>query len=138
VVNQGQFGLADHGLTYPAVGVTSAGRGVIGFTLAGAHYYPSAAFAGVTTRGLGPVKLAGLGVGVEDGFTGYKALNPPGNGIARWGDYGAASVVGGDVWVASEYIAQRCTLAQYTADPTCGRTRSALANWATRISLIRP
>jgi hypothetical protein len=137
VVNQGQFGLPDHGLTYPAVGVTSAGRGVIGFTLAGRRYYPSAAFAGVSARGLGPVKFAAWGVGVQDGFTGYKAF-VGGNGVARWGDYGAASVVGGDVWVASEYIAQRCTLAQYTADPTCGRTRSALANWGTRISLIRP
>ena len=33
-------------------------------------------------------------------------------GVGGRGDYGAASVVGGDVWLASEYIGQRCTLAQ--------------------------
>ena len=54
--------------------------------------------AGVT--GCGPA-----GKGPEDGFTGYVAYvgNPP---WPRWGDYGAASVVGGNVWIASEYIGQ--------------------------------
>ena len=47
---------------------------------------------------------------------------------------------GSNIWVAAEYIAQTCTLAQYEATPfgSCGGTRTALANWATRISLIQP
>ncbi len=48
--------------------------------------------------------------------------------------------MGDDVWIASEYIDQRCTLRQYEAEPfgTCGNTRTALADWGTRISQIRP
>ena len=139
LVRQGQFGIPGHAVTYPAIGVTSRGKGVMAFTLSGANYYPSAAFASVSVRGLGPIQLAATGKGPEDGFTGYAAIVGP-TESSRWGDYGAASVVGNDVWIASEYIGQRCTLAQYEAAPfgTCGGTRTALANWGTRISLVRP
>jgi len=60
--------------------------------------------------------------------------------MARWGDYGAAVVDGTTIWLASEYIAQTCTLAQYLSDPfgACGGTRTSLANWATRISAVNP
>jgi len=40
-----------------------------------------------------------------------------GSGAPRWGDYGAAAVVGGDIWIASEYVAQTCTYAQYLLIP---------------------
>ena len=43
---------------------------------------------------------------------------------------------GSTIWLASEYIAQTCTYADYLLDPTCGHTRKALANWATRITQV--
>jgi hypothetical protein len=140
IVKQGQFGMAGNHLTYPNVGVTASGRGVITFTLVGADHYPTAAFAGLDAdNGAGPVQVAREGLGPSDGFTSYKAFvgNPP---RTRWGDYGATAVDGNNIWIASEYIAQTCTLTQWLAAPigACGNTRTALANWATRISLVEP
>lgn len=131
------FGVPDNNVTYPAVGVNHEGRGVIAFTLFGRDEFPSAAYVTVSDEGTGPVHVAAAGLGPADGFTGYKAFvgNPP---RTRWGDYGAAAVVGDRVWIASEYIGQTCTLAQYTAAPfgSCGGTRVALGNWYTRVSLV--
>jgi hypothetical protein len=140
LLKQGQFGVAGNHLTYPNVGVTTSGRGVITFTLVGADHYPSAAFAGLdTSTGAGPVQVAREGLGPADGFSSYKAFvgNPP---RTRWGDYGATAVDGNNIWIASEYIAQTCTLAQWLIAPigSCGGTRTSLANWATRISLVTP
>jgi hypothetical protein len=136
----GQFGVAGNDVIYPAVGVTSRGRGVMAFTLAGTSFYPSAAYTSIDEDGVGPVQVAAFGRGPQDGFAGYEAFNAPDPARPRWGDYGAASAVGGQVWIASEYIGQRCNLAQYQAEPfgTCGGTRTALANWGTRLSLVRP
>jgi len=139
LVNQGKLGLARNNLTYPAVGLTDAGKGVIAFTLVGDGYYPSSAFAAFDgLRGAGSIYLAKAGVGPDDGFSGYKAFNNPPR--PRWGDYGATAVDGPYLWIASEYIGQSCTLAEYRAAPfgSCGGTRTALANWDTRISKIRP
>ncbi|MFI5908547.1 hypothetical protein [Dactylosporangium sp. NPDC051541] len=137
---QGQLGLAGNNLTYPAIGVNARGQGVMAFTLVGDGYFPSAAYSAFDGRtGAGAIYLARAGLGPQDGFTGYKALsgNPP---RPRWGDYGATAVDGNNIWIASEYIGQTCTLAQYEATPfgSCGGTRTALANWGTRISLIKP
>jgi hypothetical protein len=139
LVTQGQLGLAGNNLTYPAIGINAAGHGVMSFTLVGDGYYPSAAYSAFDGRtGAGAIYLAKAGVGPQDGFSGYKAFNNPPR--PRWGDYGATAVDGANIWVAAEYIAQRCTLAEYEAAPfgSCGGTRTALANWATRISLIQP
>jgi hypothetical protein len=139
LVNQGQLGLAGNHLIYPAIGINADGRGVMAFTLTGNGYYPSAAYATFDgRRGAGSIYLAKAGLGPEDGFTGYRAFNNPPR--PRWGDYGAAAVDGSNIWIASEYIGQRCTLAEYEAPPlgSCSGTRTALANWYTRISLIRP
>jgi hypothetical protein len=140
LVKQGQFGVAGNHLTYPNLGVTAGGRGVITFTLVGADHYPSAAFAGLdASAGAGPVQVAREGSGPSDGFTSYKAFvgDPP---RTRWGDYGATAVDGNNIWIASEYIAQTCTLTQWLTAPigACGNTRTSLANWATRISLVKP
>jgi hypothetical protein len=43
---------------------------------------------------------------------------------------------GGNLWFASEWIAQRCTFTQYLADTTCGGTRGALGNWSTHLSRL--
>jgi hypothetical protein len=139
LVRQGQLALAGNNLIYPAIGVNAQGKGVMAFTLVGAGYYPSSAFAAFDGRtGAGDIFVAAFGAGPQDGFSGYKAFgNPP---RPRWGDYGATAVDGANIWIASEYIGQTCTLAQYEATPfgSCGGTRTALANWGTRISLIKP
>jgi hypothetical protein len=125
-------------ITYPALGVTSAGKAVMAVTLVGPGYFPSAAYVKITTAsGAGPVNIVGAGLGPDDDFSGYRGFQ---YNIPRWGDYGAAAVVGGTVWLASEYIGQTCTLSQYTASPfgSCGGTRTALANWGTFISSVTP
>ena len=138
VVLQGQGGVANTDLTYPAVGVTASGRGVMTFTLTGDNDFPSAAFASMDAiAGMGDVQVAASGAGAWDGFTSYVVF---GAGRPRWGDYGAAAVVGNDIWVASEYVAQTCTYTQYLVTPAgqCGGTRGALGNWSTHISKVTP
>jgi hypothetical protein len=109
------------------------------FTLVGRGFYPSAAFASINAGGVGAVQLAATGLGPADGFTGYAVFNAPNPARPRWGDYGAAVVDGSNVWIASEYIGQTCTLKQYLATgASCGGTRTALANWDTRITEVNP
>jgi hypothetical protein len=135
---QGQAGIANTDLTYPAIGVTESGRGVIAFTLTGDNDFPSAAFAGIDAKvGMGNVQVAAAGAGPWDGFTSYVIF---GSGRPRWGDYGAAAVVGSDIWIASEYVAQTCTYSDYLVVPRgqCGGTRAALGNWSTHISKVTP
>ena len=137
--NAGYLGLPDSNLTYPAIGVTKAGRGVMAFTVVGGDRFPSAGYALIDAGGTGPVHVAQEGAGPADGFSGYIFENLPNPIRPRWGDYGAAAVVGNQVWIASEYIGQTCDLATYEATNfRCGNTRTALANWDTRISLITP
>jgi hypothetical protein len=140
--NQGVLALEHNNLNYPAIGVTQSGRAVMAFTVVGQDYYPSAGYAGLAALSVaGPVHIAAAGLGPDDGFTGYKYYgNPPGTTRPRWGDYGGAVADGGSIWIASEYIAQTCTLAQYESARfgSCGGTRTALANWGTRISEVEP
>jgi len=140
IFTQGTIAVANNNVTYPAIGVTENGKGVIAFTLVGADHFPSAAFAVLDARrGVGPIHIAAEGAGAEDGFAGYLPFGTR----QRWGDYGAAASDGDSVWIASEFVAQSCTFAQYN-DPspllfgTCGGTRGPLGNWATRISQVRP
>jgi hypothetical protein len=138
IVLQGQAGIANTDLTYPAVGVTQSGRGVIAFTLTGDNDYPSAALAGLDAKGgMGDVQVAAEGAGPWDGFTSYVIF---GSGRPRWGDFGGAAVDGSDIWIASEYIAQTCTYAEYLIAPRgqCGGTRGALGNWSTHVSKVTP
>jgi hypothetical protein len=141
IVSQGKFGLADHDLLMPSIAATTSGRGVIPFTVTGSTYYPSAGFTTLSaTKGVGSVQVIASGAGPDDGFTGYKAFVGDISLGARWGDYGMAVTVGKDIWVGSEFIGQTCTLSQYLAAPigSCGATRTAFANWYTRISKITP
>lgn len=107
---------------------------MIGATLAGTDYYPSAVYVNLTGGSTGPVNSVAAGLGPEDGFAGYRAFG----GRPRWGDYGAAAVdASGRLWVANEYIGQTCTYAQYRATNfRCSNTRTAFANWYTRITLV--
>ena len=137
---QGKVGVAGNNVNYPAIAALRDGTGIIAFTLVGADHFPSAAYVHLGPNGHdGPIRIAANGKGPDDGFTGYEAFNA-GTANSRWGDYGAAVVEGNNIWIASEYIGQTCTLAQYVASPfgSCNGTRVTLGNWGTRISLIRP
>jgi hypothetical protein len=140
VKKQGYIALATNNLTYPAIALGTNGKGVIAFTVVGEDYYPSAGYVTINSSGtVGPIHVAAAGLGPSDGFTSYKAFvgDPP---RTRWGDYGAAVTDGNNIWIASEYIAQTCTLAQYLSGAigSCGGTRTSLANWATRVSQVTP
>lgn len=164
VVRQGYLGANGYDFTYPAIGVTASGRGVMAFTVTGvdpvtgAKTYPSAGYASIDAlAGVGGWNLVpgGQGAAPDDGFTSYKAQvgNPP---RTRWGDYGAAAVDGNDVWVASEITApQGCDYTPWggpfftggTGDNllgTCGGAshgpgpRTALGNWSTFVSEFTP
>lgn len=154
---QGYVGATGHDFTYPAIGVTESGRGVMAFTDTGDTTYPSAAYAAIdAVVGVSAWAdvLGGQGAVQDDGFTSYKAQvgNPP---RTRWGDYGAAAVDGDSIWIASEYIAHTCDYTDWGGPffaggsgdnllGTCGGAshgpgpRSGLANWSTRISKLTP
>ena len=107
------------------------------FTLVGNDYFPSSAYASIDeVSGVGDIHVAAAGLGPQDGFSEYSVLSSR----SRWGDYGAAALDGNSIWFASEYIAQTCTVAQYTtgAIGSCGGTRTSLGNWGTRISKVTP
>jgi hypothetical protein len=137
IVTQGIIALANNNVTYPAVGVTPSGRGVIAFTVLGNDHYPSAAYASLDAKvGAGDVHVVAEGAGPDDGFSAYfPEVNPV---RPRWGDYGAAAVDGNTIWIGSEYTAQTCNLSTYVATNfICGSTRGALGNWATRITHLQ-
>ncbi|MFL6270067.1 MAG: hypothetical protein ACJ75A_07880 [Actinomycetes bacterium] len=143
ITRQGYVGVAGNNVNYPAIAVLPNGKGVMAFTLVGGNRYPSAAYAPVSGGGnVGAVHVAGRGVGPQDGFSEYVFFNgagtDPPSARPRWGDYSAAVTAGGNLWFASEWIAQRCTFTEYLADTTCGGTRGALGNWSTRLSRLGP
>jgi hypothetical protein len=157
VVLQGYLGATGYDLTYPAIGVTASGRGVMAFTATGDTQYPSSAFAAIDSIG-GVTQwnnvTGGEGAAPHDGFTGYKSQvgNPP---RTRWGDYSAAAVDGNSIWIASEYIARACSytawggpffaggsgdnkLGTCATAPGAAGARAALGNWSTRVSKLTP
>ena len=158
VILSGYLGAGGHDFTYPAIGVTPSGRGVMAFTDTGDATYPSAAYAPIDANvGVGAWNdvPGGTGAAADDGFTGYRQQVFPNPIRSRWGDYGAAAVDGNSVWIASEYIAHTCNYTDWggpffaggTGDNllgTCGGAshgpgvRTALANWSTRISKLTP
>ena len=157
ILKQGYLGATGFDFTYPAIGVTSSGRGVIAFTATGDSTFPSAAYAPIDANvGVGEWNTVpgGAGAAVDDGFTSYKSQvgNPP---RTRWGDYGAAAVDGNAVWLASEYIGHACNYTAWggpfftggSGDNLLGTcagashgagTRAALGNWSTFISKFTP
>lgn len=138
ISKQGYLALANNNLTMPAIAMTPDGDGAIAFTIMGEEHFPTAGYARIDDRGrVGPLHIAAAGLGVDDGFTSYKSFvgDPP---RTRWGDYGAAVTDGDEIWIASEYIAASCTLDEWVtgAIGSCGGTRTALANWATRLTKL--
>ncbi|MEP6462427.1 MAG: hypothetical protein ABJC62_03200 [Frankiaceae bacterium] len=136
MAKHGYLAVAHNNVSYPAIATVADGSGVMAFTLVGKDYYPSAGYALITGTGPGSINLAAAGAAPQDGFSEYSAYT--GKYRPRWGDYGAATVSGGKVWIASEYVGHSCTFAQYKVDPTCGGKRAALGNWSTRISQVTP
>ncbi|HEX2679709.1 MAG TPA: hypothetical protein VHQ03_00270, partial [Candidatus Dormibacteraeota bacterium] len=139
IANSGYLAVSQGNVIYPAIAVTPSGKGVMAFTIVGRDFFPSAAFASIDAGGVGVVQVAAAGAGPADGFSGTSVFNFPGPARPRWGDYGAAVVVGSNVWMASEYIGQTCDLPTYIATgASCGGTRTLLANWDTRITEVNP
>jgi hypothetical protein len=158
IVKQGYLGAAGYDFTYPAIGVTASGRGVMAFTAVGNSLNLSAAYAPIDAQvGVGAwnVVPGGAGAATDDGFSGYKQQNFPNPIRPRWGDYGAAAVDGNSIWIASEYIGHACNYTDWGGPffaggagdnllGTCAGAshgpggRTALANWSTRISKFTP
>ena len=140
ITRQGYIGVAGNNVNYPAIAVLPGGEGVVSFTLVGANHYPSSAYARVSGGTVGAVHIAGRGAGPQDGFSEYAFFNgagtDPPTARPRWGDYSASVTAGGKLWLATEWIAQRCTFTEYQADTTCGGTRGTLGNWSTRLSRL--
>jgi hypothetical protein len=136
----GYVGVAQGNAVFPAIATDKTGRGYVGFTLAGANWYPTA---GYTTWSNGPgstLHVAAPGAAPEDGFCEYLAFNcadtdPPGI-RPRWGDYGYAAWDGSRFFVANEYIAHSCSFARFTQDFTCGGTRSFYGNFSTHVQRL--
>jgi hypothetical protein len=111
---------------------------VIGFTRVGENLFPSIGYASIDDiAGAGAVHMIREGQSTQDGFTEYP---PIGGNRPRWGDYGAAAVDGGTVYLAGQYIEQpACTLAQFIrTNFTCSGYRTSLANWSTRVTKLTP
>lgn len=155
LTKQGYISAMHEDLEYPAFAAgASNGRAIVSFTLngnggiAGADnggFYPSSAFGRVTTRSGGllssTINIADLGQSPQDGFTEYQ--NYPSATFAfrpRWGDYGAAVVMGGKAYFASEYIQYpNCTGPAFTLTiGTCGGTRNGFTNWGTSVNSVSP
>ncbi len=137
VHNQGVVAVAGNNVTRPALAATKEGRGIMAFTLTGKDHFPSAAYTTVSANyGAGGIHVVAEGAGADDGFTGYNPTKSFGT-RARWGDYGAAATDGDSVWIASEYIGQTCTLAEYVSTGfACHATRVSQGNWYTRITKV--
>jgi hypothetical protein len=140
VTNQGYVNASNQNTVFPAIAATAAGKALMSFTIVGPGIYPSAGYVTLdASNAPSAVKVARYGVGPADGFTGEISQDPGDGGVERWGDYGAAvSDENGTIWFAAETINQTCTLAQFTADTSCGGTRTILANWGTYIGHVTP
>lgn len=127
VVSQGYIHPAGESVLFPSIGVNANGGAVMTFTLVGPDYFPSAAYAKISTDGVGKIHIAGAGAGPEDGFSGYGCCFGGAGGntgiTARWGDYTAASSdENGNIWISAEMIP--------------GGARTVNANWGTFIAAI--
>jgi hypothetical protein len=134
---QGYVAVKNNNLTYSSIGLDKEGQGFITATLVGPDYFPSSVYVPFDGEaGHGLVHVAAAGAGPQDGFTETHFFTDP-DFRPRWGDYSATSTDGHSIWLATEYIAQTCTIDQYLADTSCGHTRSSLANWGSFISKVR-
>jgi hypothetical protein len=142
IANQGYVAVNGN-VIYPSIATSASEVGMMAITLVGKSNFPSAAYVNVGATGpTGSVVVAKMGAGPDDEFCGYLFYDCAGSVTPairpRWGDYGAAVMDGADIWLASEFIAQTCTIDTYQVDPHCGSTRATLGNWGTRITRFGP
>ena len=126
VTKQGYVSVNGNSVTRPSLGVTSSGKVVLGVSLIGPDYFPSAAYTAFddsTTSAPVTLHVAAAGPVPADGFSGYRTYG--GSGVERWGDYGFAAADGNSVWVANEWI------------PGPNQPPD-LAGWGTYVSKITP
>jgi hypothetical protein len=103
MVGQNYISVAGNSVMYPGIGVTADGAAAAAFTLAGASYYPSAAYAKLTPAHALSVNVVAAGAAPSDDFSMYPQFGPT-NGSGRWGDYSWGVADGGSIWLATEYI----------------------------------
>lgn len=121
ITQQGYLARVGTYLSYPTIAVNTHGRGAIAFSIGGDAFYPSTGYAMLDDTGVGSIHVAGAGQVPQDGFTGYKFFG--GEGVTRWGDYGAAVAdTDGSIWMASEF--------------TSARPRFIYGNWGTFVSNV--
>jgi hypothetical protein len=127
ISGQGYITVAGQNILYPAIAVNGNGEGIVGFTISGPGFFPSAAYARINAdAGAGSVHVLGPGAFPDDGFTMYPQFG--GNGVGRWGDYSAAAVdEHGNLWFATEYI---------PAQLSNGLPQGIGANWGTFIGKV--
>jgi hypothetical protein len=155
LTSQGYISAMHEDLEMPAFAAgASNGRAIASFTLngnggtAGADnggFFPSSAFGRLTsTSGTllqSTINIADLGQSPQDGFSEYQNYPSPTPAFRpRWGDYGAAVLMGGRYYFASEYIqSPNCTPPQFTLTlGTCGGTRNGFTNWGTSVNFVTP
>lgn len=127
IAKQGYVALGNNdNAFFPSIAVNSAGKGVMTFSIAGQHFFPSAAYTTIdATNGAGPIHIAAAGAGPTDDISGYAAFG--GDGVARWGDYSAAVPdADGSIWIATEYIPGGFGFPDY------------LNNWGTWVGHVSP
>ena len=127
IAKQGYVALGNNdNVFFPSIGVNSAGQGVMTFSIAGQHYFPSAGYTTLdAVHGAGPVHIAAAGAAPTDDISGYQAFG--GDGVARWGDYSAAVAdANGSIWIATEFIPGGFGFPQY------------LNNWGTFVGNVTP
>lgn len=137
----GVLSVPNNHLIYPTLAVNANGIGAVGFTLTGADYYPTAAYAVIDANGMGPVTVANLGMAGVDGSSQFDSR-------PRWGEYGAGAVdESGAVYLGNEFIASPACMEElldtnlaFSNEDCFGETtgRTAFANWATAITKLRP
>src|SRR5215469_7951783 len=156
LTSQGYISAMHEELEFPAFAAgASNGRAIASFTLngnggtAGADnggFFPSSAFGRLTsTSGTllqATINIAALGQSPQDGFTEYQNYPSPTPAFRpRWGDYGAAILMGGRYYFASEYIqSPNCVPPAFKLNMLgiCGGTRNSQANWGTSVNFVTP
>ncbi|HXS44734.1 MAG TPA: hypothetical protein VN751_08905 [Solirubrobacteraceae bacterium] len=108
-------------LSFPAIGVNDAGRGVVAYSVMGPNRFPSAGWTRIDRSGAGrAVRIARAGFRPEDGFTCYTEFIGGDEALCRGGDYSASfALPNGEIWSATEFIG--------------GNSRTTFANWSTFI-----
>jgi hypothetical protein len=127
VAAQGYVSVNRASVLFPAIAMNDAGQGAVVFTVVGPDFFPSAAYARLTSAGAaGSVHIAAPGAKPADGFSGYRFFG--GAGTERWGDYSDAVVnpADGSLWLATEWIEGN------VGYPV------RVANWNTRILKLTP